>query len=196
MWKEDKYFLRTMTFGLSCIYGRAQNALKPLQPHALNLSIVSLVLVLGFSVLFPTIANADISMEQLTPDQSTIVLTIKAMQNQTKPFGKLVLSENAEPRRTFKIPITAYSSDVGQTDDTPCITASGMNVCERNTENIVAANFLPMGTRVRIPEFYGNRVFYVQDRMNQRYDEHMDIWMKHKSDAKQFGIKFTTVEVF
>jgi len=39
-------------------------------------------------------------------------------------------------------------------------------------------------------------VFYVQDRMNARYDRHLDIWMKDYQDAKQFGLKMTTIEVF
>ncbi len=173
-----------------------KKVLKSVRPHALEVSMVSLVLVLGFSVLFPTMVNADISLQSITPDNATIALTIATMQNQTKPFGKLTLSQNAEPRRMFKIPVTAYSSDIGQTDSTPCITASGMDVCARNAENIVAANFLPLGTRVRIPELYGNRVFYVEDRMNERYNQHMDVWMKQKTDAKQFGVKYTTVEVF
>jgi 3D (Asp-Asp-Asp) domain-containing protein len=60
----------------------------------------------------------------------------------------------------------------------------------------VAANFLPIGTRVRIPELYGSQVFYVEDRMNERYHYKMDIWMKEKAAAKQFGVKYTTIEVF
>lgn len=163
---------------------------------SLHISTLALMLVIGSYVLFPTIANADMELEQMRFDEQTIALIIASMKNQTAPYGRLPQSENARPRRTYQIPVTAYTSEVGQTDESPCITASGLDVCERNVENIVAANFLPIGTRVRMPELYGERVFYVEDRMNQRYHYKMDVWMKEKADAKQFGVQYTTIEVF
>src|SRR3989339_658118 len=57
------------------------------------------------------------------------------------------------------IPITAYSSTVDQCDSTPCITANGYNLCENNKENVIATNFLPFGTKIRIPKQFGDRVF-------------------------------------
>ncbi len=161
-----------------------------------QISLGAFVLVLVASVFYPTIANADMEYEQLLPDTHTVALIIEQMKNETRPYGRLPQSPDAPPRRTYTIPITAYTSEVGQTDETPCITASGLDVCQRNEENVVAANFLPLGTRVRIPELYGNRVFYVEDRMNERYHYKMDIWMKQKKDAKQFGVKYATIEVF
>lgn len=91
--------------------------------------------------------------------------------------------------------ITAYNSDPAQTDDTPCITANGFDVCQHGQEDTIAANFLRFGTKVRIPELYGDRIFVVRDRMNQRYNNRVDIWMKEKSDAKQFGVKVARIEV-
>lgn len=92
-------------------------------------------------------------------------------------------------------PITAYTSEAAQTDDAPCITASGFNVCAHNQEDIIAANFLPLGAKVRIPELFGDRVFTVEDRMNRRFPNHVDIWMKEKKQAIQFGVKSATIEV-
>ncbi|MBI5369888.1 3D domain-containing protein [Candidatus Uhrbacteria bacterium] len=163
---------------------------------ALDFSVLLLVAVLGTYVLFPTIANADMEREQVTLDDQTVALIIEQMKNETRPYGHLPESDKASARRTIRLPVTAYTSEVGQTDNSPCVTASGLDVCERDTENIVAANFLPMGTRVRIPELYGDRVFYVEDRMNQRYRYHLDVWMKQKDAAKQFGLKYVTVEIF
>ncbi len=91
--------------------------------------------------------------------------------------------------------MTAYNSEEGQTDSTPCITANGFNVCEHGIEDTVAANFLPFGTKVRIPDLFGDRIFIVRDRMNARYTHRVDIWMLDKSDALQFGIKNTRIEV-
>src|SRR3989344_3213041 len=60
---------------------------------------------------------------------------------------------------------TAYSSTPDQTDDTPFITAKGTTV----RDGIIAANFLPFGTRIKIPDIYGDKIFVVEDRMNRRY---------------------------
>jgi len=91
--------------------------------------------------------------------------------------------------------ITAYNSDPAQTDDTPCITANGFDVCEHWQEDTIAANFLKFGTKVRIPELYGDRIFVVRDRMNKRYTSRIDIWMKDKTDARNFGVKVAKIEV-
>ncbi|OGL67072.1 hypothetical protein A2856_00875 [Candidatus Uhrbacteria bacterium RIFCSPHIGHO2_01_FULL_63_20] len=91
-----------------------------------------------------------------------------------------------------RVPITAYNSDPWQTDDTPFITASGTHV----RDGIVAANFLPIGTKVRIPALFGDKEFVVEDRMNARYAQAMDIWMEDRQAARQFGRKHALVEVY
>jgi 3D (Asp-Asp-Asp) domain-containing protein len=195
-WEEDLFFSRTITSSCCALWVRIERATAPLRRHAANVSAIAFVGVIAMYVLFPTVANADMELESMRLDDQTIALMIEAMQNETKTFGRLPASVDALPKRHFTIPITAYTADPAQTDDTPCITASGLDVCERNEENVVAANFLPIGTRVRIPEIYGDRVFYVEDRMNERYHYKMDVWMKEITDAKKFGVKYTTVEVF
>lgn len=161
-----------------------------------EIPLIMFVVVLGGYILFPNLANADMELDQIGLNTETVAMIIDSMQNKTESYGRLPVSENAPARRHYTIPMTAYTSDVAQTDDTPCITASGLDVCERNIENVVAANFLPLGTRVKIPELYGDRVFYVEDRMNKRYNYKMDIWMKDISDAREFGVKYVTIEVF
>ena len=102
----------------------------------------------------------------------------------------------AAPRWKIKVPMTAYNSEPGQTDDTPCIAARGYNLCEANEENVVAANFVPIGTKIKVPELYGDKEFTVVDRMNKRYTHKVDFWMKSKADAKKFGVKYATVEIY
>ncbi len=87
--------------------------------------------------------------------------------------------------------ITAYSSTPDQTDDTPFITASGSHV----RDGVVAANFLPIGTKIRFPTMYGNKVFIVEDRMNSRYTYRVDIWMRTREEAKQFGLRNLPIEI-
>jgi 3D (Asp-Asp-Asp) domain-containing protein len=195
-WEEDAYYSRTVTSFCYALWVRLEHRLKPMRVHATNLSLISFILVVGAYILFPTIANADIELGVFSRDEETVSLLVESMQNETEDYGRLPTAQDADPRDTFTIPITAYTSDPAQTDDTPCITASGLDVCEHGVENVVAANFLPIGTRVRIPELYGDRVFYVEDRMNERYYYKMDIWMEELSDAKSFGVKSATVEVF
>jgi len=94
--------------------------------------------------------------------------------------------------KTIKVIVTAYSSTPDQTDDTPFITASGKYV----RDGIVANNMLPMGTKIKIPELYGEKIFVVEDRMNRRKSNyHVDIWFPEKQLAVNFGVKTAEIEV-
>lgn len=94
--------------------------------------------------------------------------------------------------KKVKMIITAYSSTPSQTDSTPFITASGKEVAD----GIIANNLLPFGTKVRIPQLYGDKVFVVEDRMHSRKGKyHADIWMPEYSQAKNFGAKITEIEI-
>ena len=173
-----------------------EQKMTPTHKFTFNISVVAFAGMIGVSIFFPMTVNADMVTDSQFVNHKTVALMMEEMRNETKAFGSLPVSKEAKPRKTFTLPITAYTSEVAQTDDTPCITASGLDVCNRDVENVIAANFLPIGTHVRIPELYGNRVFTVQDRMNARYDKHVDVWLKDLGEAKQFGLKFSKIEVF
>ncbi len=110
--------------------------------------------------------------------------------------------EDRKPTRVIAAVMTAYSSEVAQTDATPCIPADWKyNLCEQyekyGERDTIAANFLPLGTKVRFPDLYGDKVFTVRDRMNARYGVGRgDIWMPTKAEAKQFGVKKVTMEIY
>lgn len=92
----------------------------------------------------------------------------------------------------YKTVITAYSSTPDQTDDTPFITASNKKV----EDGIVANNYLPFGTKVRIPEIYGDKIFVVEDRMHSRKSDYQfDIWFSDHDEAVEFGAERTYVEI-
>lgn len=129
-------------------------------------------------------------------------------QNAQKIADNIVISETkAEPiKATSTAPvvkvkstsvhvITAYNSEAAQTDSSPCITANGFNVCKHGVEDTIAANFLKMGTKVKIPELYGDRIFVVRDRMNARHANRVDIWMKDRASAIKFGVKTAKIQV-
>ena len=92
---------------------------------------------------------------------------------------------------------TAYSSHPSETDDTPFHTATG----EKVFDGVVAANFLDFGTRIMIPELFGDKIFIVLDRMNRRYtrelrkDHRIDIWVKNQKIAREFGVRRTAIVV-
>ncbi len=102
-------------------------------------------------------------------------------------------SDRPQPEaiKTMVIPVTAYSSTPDQTSGNPFITASGAHV----RDGIIAANFLAIGTRVRFPDQYGNKIFVVEDRMAARYWHKADIWMETRKEAKEWGIKHITIEI-
>lgn len=97
----------------------------------------------------------------------------------------------ALPAQNYVVILSAYSSTEDQTDSTPFITAAGTHV----RDGVVAANFLPFGTVVRIPSVFGNKTFVVEDRMHSRFSTRMDIWFSSHEAAKEFGLKKAKVEV-
>ena len=123
-----------------------------------------------------------------TEASSTIpfVVTTKNVSSSTEEV--IILRESTHT-------MTAYNSEVGQTDDSPCITANGFNVCKHGIEDTIAANFLPMGAKIKIPELFGDRIFIVRDRMNKKHPNRVDVWMKDRHDAIQFGVKIAKIQV-
>ena len=92
----------------------------------------------------------------------------------------------------IKVMVTAYSSTPDQTDDTPFITASGKYV----RDGIIANNMLPLGTKIKIPGLYGDKIFTIEDRMNKsKSNYHIDIWMPSRQLALNFGVKTSEIEV-
>jgi len=87
--------------------------------------------------------------------------------------------------------ITAYSSSPDETDSTPFITASGSYV----RIGIVAANFLPFGSQIRLPEIFGTQIFTVEDRLSKDYNDRIDVWFPTKKAALDFGQKIGKVEI-
>jgi len=58
------------------------------------------------------------------------------------------------------------------------------------------ANFLPIGTVVRFPDKFGEKIFVVEDRMHEKYGLQVDIWISNLEEAKKFGIQYLKMEIF
>lgn len=89
----------------------------------------------------------------------------------------------------FTVTAVAYSPTVDQNDSSPCITASGSVV----RKGVVATNFLPIGTRLKI----GDDFYTVEDRMNAKYNgiKIIDIWHPTTKEALAFGAKKLEIEI-
>ena len=95
--------------------------------------------------------------------------------------------------KTIEVIVTAYSSRPEETDESPFATASGSTV----RDGIIANNGLPFGTKIKIPEIYGDKVFVIEDRMNQRCESHhLDIWFASTENAINFGVKRTYAVIY
>lgn len=104
----------------------------------------------------------------------------------------LLAQNRIEPlSQASKIVITAYSSSPEETDETPFITAAGTAV----RPGIAAANFLPIGTKIRLPDAFGEQVFVIEDRMHSRYSDRVDVWFDDKSTAQDFGKQLSRIEI-
>lgn len=162
-------------------------------------SIISIVLLL-FTFNLSLSATYPISQKPNTiQSESDMPLNNQLTINQTEPR---IIEKNspaevklAEPeikvKKIVKKVITAYSSSRDETDSTPFITASNTRV----RDGVVAANSLPFGSKIMIPEIFGNKVFVVEDRTHPRYGNRIDIWMPSKNLALQFGKVIAEVHI-
>jgi 3D (Asp-Asp-Asp) domain-containing protein len=132
--------------------------------------LIILIILVGYSIAF-----AD-------PIESTLL-------NHKNP-GYIVRSE------TIRV-VTAYNAgDPRQTDDTPCISANGENICKAlaKGKKRCAANFVPLGSRLYVEKI---GVCLVTDRTNKRYRNRVDIAMQrdeyHK--ARRFGRQKLKVKI-
>lgn len=156
--------------------------------------------VLVWQFVFPQHGYAQtVSVQPVATPDLTIIVPVGEPLSPAVPLAKLepvavpkVPNKEAKVVRVRTVVMTAYSSTRDQTDADPFTTASGQKV----RDGIIAMNGVPFGTKVRIPEKFGAKVFVVQDRMHQRYGSaRADIWMKTRHDAKQWGVKRVKVEI-
>ncbi|NIO16994.1 MAG: hypothetical protein GTN70_08340 [Deltaproteobacteria bacterium] len=121
-----------------------------------------------------------------------------------QPFTKMVYSDTGSPQaEVLEIvseavrEVTAYNVGVvAQTDDRPCIGATGDDLCEMifSGDRICASNGFPLGTRLLIENYGECRVL---DRMNRRYRNRVDIAMgpDEVQRAIDFGIQRLRIAV-
>lgn len=155
--------------------------------------ILSLIVVIIFDFFLfpiPVLANKTDAIFEIDGRIEDVITQAADKDQNTLPVNK-----DLPIKWTGTYTVTAYNSEASQCDSSPCVTANGFNVCGHGVEDTVAANFLPFGARVKIPDLFGDRVFVVRDRMNARYNNRLDIWMIERQDAVKFGVKLAKIEI-
>lgn len=147
--------------------------------HKKQIYIVIPAIALFFFLTSVLIAESSVELTDNKQKEENNILMTFSREEENKP-------------NLVKVIVTAYSSTVWQTDDDPFTTASGIHV----KEGIVANNMLPFGTEIKIPEYFGDKVFIVEDRMNRRKGPYwVDIWFATTQEAVDFGIKEAYIEI-
>ena len=141
-------------------------------------------LATAIGVSAPTVAESDVDKIEIRLPLGVIIINANSIL-QAKSPGKTELA----PR--FLMHVTAYSSSVDETDSTPNVTASGT----RARDGVIASNTFSIGTRIRIPELFGDKILVVEDRMHSRFTDRVDVWMPSKWDALRFGKRQAKVEI-
>lgn len=156
--------------------------------------VVIISLLAGFTPLFAATPVTGVSLPVAFPD-STAELAMPLSSGGTSLVSNAGVGEATQwitaPKAVDVRVVTGYSSTPEETDDTPFITASGGYV----HTGTAAANWLPMGTKIRIPEIFGDKIFTIEDRMHPRNAEKVDIWFPEKSEALRFGSRLLRIEI-
>jgi hypothetical protein len=87
--------------------------------------------------------------------------------------------------------VTGYNTTPGQTDDTPCIAASGLNICGR-TDAVACPRRISLGTVLQIR----GMLYVCEDRLAKKYDSRFDISCDKDTNCPPSVTGWTTIRVF
>ena len=163
-------------------------------------------LVVGLSVLPAALATPVLPSSSVASQAVKAALSVPAKAAATKPassaaaaraqgVNRALSSAVRSTERSAVVHSTAYNSTPGQTDATPFITATGTRV--RSGVVALSRDLLgrfPYGTRLSIEDLSGRysdtlrgRVFVVEDTMNVRIGNTVDVWMGSRGEAMAWG---------
>ena len=134
-------------------------------------------------LLMPIVSNyfapSVIADDNLLSPQVTIAETVDTQKS---------IEEPADVSQVFVANVSWYTASVDECGSDSGITASGKVAVAGRT---VAADHLPLGTRLRIN---GNE-YVVEDRFGGGYTDRVDIFCNSKEEAFANGRQYLTVEV-
>ena len=179
-------------------------------------TILSMLVIVSLFLSMSSVQAVDKATNEMVSAASASLAIAEMINVPSTGFPE---SYKRAPRYTQTARISFYSSDIGQTDATPCIPADGSNLCLMAEEGVVdgiAANFLRLGTVVQFPELeidginMGDHEYVVRDRMTPRYNgtNYVDIYVAvldengnldkaaSRAKAKELGVKRVQMNVF
>jgi hypothetical protein len=87
--------------------------------------------------------------------------------------------------------VTGYNTVPGQTDSTPCIAASGANICGRR-DVVACPRSISLGTVVEIR----GETYVCEDRLAKKYDSRFDISCDKDKSCPYEVAGWTTIKVY
>ncbi|HTZ35222.1 MAG TPA: hypothetical protein VMB84_04305 [Stellaceae bacterium] len=87
--------------------------------------------------------------------------------------------------------VTGYNTVPAQTDDTPCIAASGSNICGR-TDAVACPRRISLGTFLQIR----GSTYVCEDRLAKKYDSRFDISCDKDTNCPGQVTGWVTIRVF
>jgi 3D (Asp-Asp-Asp) domain-containing protein len=124
---------------------------------------------------------------------NTFIFALALMNSVSSPVGSTtpVAPVKAEEPVKMTVIATAYTPRPEETDSTPWLTAAGT----KTREGVIAANWLPFGTKVKIDD----EIYTVEDRMHSRFTaafpQRIDIVFMSLEKARKFGKQKIEIEI-
>lgn len=93
--------------------------------------------------------------------------------------------------REVKAFVTGYNTVAGQTDSTPCIAASGADICGRH-DAVACPRQISLGTTVEIR----GSTYVCEDRLAKKYDNRFDISCDKDTECPPGVTGWATIKVY
>lgn len=87
--------------------------------------------------------------------------------------------------------VTGYNTVAGQTDSTPCIAASGANICGRH-DAVACPRRIDLGTVIEIR----GTTYVCEDRLAKKFDDRFDISCDKDTDCPPQVTGWVTIKVY
>lgn len=174
------------------------------------LSCIALaVLVVGLALVAPPIYEAPqlqaqtVSLEFKDPEDGVLRLPSTLGARLGQLLGARAVRIKPAVGTELPVVASAYATSKYQTDNSPCITASGVPVSYPSKDSVgtAASNILPFGTvllvTADIPGYEKGALFMVIDRMNARYNNknYIDLLLPSTYHALLFGRQRISIKI-
>lgn len=126
---------------------------------------------------------------------SSTIVYIKESKEEVTPHEfpppeDLFFIDKSKPHEFVRASVSAYTSSVDETDETPDVNARGY---KPGPGSIACPTRYKFGTEVII----NKKTYVCDDRMSPRLSggDYFDVWMTTKEKARQWGRRTVTVEI-